>query len=78
MRYLSLALIALGALMFPFAAKNAILGLSDAPGNPLRTAIILLIVGVVLIAAGSVIAKRDEISTSWRNRSRGTRRIRLR
>ena len=77
MRYLSLALIAIGALMFPFAAKRALTGLSAGTGEDLRTALILAAVGAVLIVAGILIAKRDEMTTAWRSRSRSSR-IRLR
>jgi uncharacterized protein YjeT (DUF2065 family) len=77
MRYISLAMIALGALMFPFAAKRALLGLSDNANNDLRSALLLLIAGLTLIAAGALLAKRDELTSAWRTRSRPSR-IRLR
>jgi uncharacterized membrane protein YidH (DUF202 family) len=78
MRYLSLALIAVGALMFPFAAKRATLGITGEEGNhDVRTALILILIGGAFVAAGVLLAKRDETSSVWRNRNR-SRRIRLR
>lgn len=78
MRYLSLALIAVGALLFPFAAKRAMLGITgDAENHDLRTAIILILIGGTLVAVGALVAKRDEASSVWRNRGRSSR-IRLR
>ena len=78
MRYLSLVLIVLGALMIPFAAKRAMLGITGDPGNhDLRTAIILLVIAAPLVLAGIIIAKRDETTSVWRNRNRSSR-IRLR
>jgi uncharacterized membrane protein YidH (DUF202 family) len=78
MRYLSLALIAVGALFVPFAAKRAMLGLTGEPGNhDVRTAILLILVGGALVAAGAFLMKRDETTSVWRNRNRSSR-IRLR
>lgn len=78
MRYLSLALIAFGALFVPFAAKHAMLGITGDPGNhDIRTAIILLLIGVPMVAVGAFLMKRDETSSVWRNRNRSSR-IRLR
>jgi uncharacterized membrane protein YidH (DUF202 family) len=79
MRYLCLALVSLGALMFPFAAKRILMGITtDDHPHDIRNAVILIIFGIALIAAGQILYMRDETTSVWRNRSRGTRRIRLR
>jgi hypothetical protein len=77
MRYFSLGMVAIGALMFPFAAKNAVLGLAPDAGHELRTAIILLVIGLILVGAGWFVSKQDDTSSVWRNRRSG-KRIRLR
>ncbi|HZZ43585.1 MAG TPA: hypothetical protein VFE58_11660 [Tepidisphaeraceae bacterium] len=79
MRYLCLALVAFGALMFPFAAKRLTIGLStsDPASHDIRHAILFLIFGILFCTAGHILSLRDEASSQWRNRSR-SRRIRLR
>jgi hypothetical protein len=76
MKYVALVLIAVGALMFPFAAKKLIMALSDSAGGDLKQAIWLIIIGAILIGAGAFIAKRDDITSQWRTRGK-SKRIRL-
>ena len=77
MRYVSLLLVAIGALMFPFAAKRLTIGLSADSGHDVRTAVIEIVIGVIFVAAGQVVMMRDETTSKWRDRRRGSRRIKL-
>lgn len=75
MKLIALALVAIGALFFPFAAKQLVLRWSEGGiGSP----ILMMVIGAVLIAAGELVARRDDATSQWRDRSRGKRRLRLR
>lgn len=77
MRYVSLGLVALGALFFPFAAKRAVLGLSEGGGGDFTRAVTMAVIGLILVTAGVYLSKQDEASSMWRNRNRPGR-VRLR